>query len=368
MKIIMTGGGTGGHIYPAIAIANKIKEKCSDAEILFVGTKKGLESELVPKNGYPIEFVTVSGFNRKNLLKNFKTARDLMKGNREANAIIKAFKPDIVIGTGGYVCGPVVRAAHKLGCLTFIHEQNAFPGMTNKLLEKYVEKVFLAFGDAAKYFKQKEKLMVTGNPVRKVFYYANPAAAKKALGIDENEFTVLSFGGSRGAAKLNEIMMDLFEKFNGAEGIRLYFVTGKYYNKSIMEELAAKNIEVAENVTVMEYIDHMEKYLPAADVIISRSGALAVSEITVSGRASILIPSPNVTGNHQYFNARSVSDVGGAILIEEKDLTADLLYEKIMYLKENCDARRLMEENSRKAAPEDAAEIIAEYVLKVVSH
>ena len=363
MKVIMTGGGTGGHIYPAIAIANKIKEKCPEAEILFVGTKRGMEKELVPKSGYPLEFITVSGFNRKNLLKNFKTAADLLKGNREARSIIKSFKPDIVIGTGGYVCGPVVRAAKKLGCRTFIHEQNAYPGMTNKLLEKYVEKVFVAFADAKKYFKHPEKLMVTGNPVRKVFYDADSAEAKKELGLAENEFAILSFGGSLGALKLNQMMLELFEKFNGVEGIHLYFVTGKYYNKSVKEELAARGIEICDNVTVMEYIDHMEKYLPAADVIISRSGALAVSEITVAGRASIMVPSPNVTGNHQYFNAKSVADVGGAFLIEEKDLTAELLYEKIMYLKENEAARHAMEQNSRMAAPEDAAEIIADYVL-----
>lgn len=362
MKVIMTGGGTGGHIYPAIAIANEIKAREPETEILFVGTKRGLEKDLVPKNGYPIEFITVSGFNRKNLLKNFKTVADLMKGNHEARAIIKRFKPDVVIGTGGYVCGPVVRAAHKLGCRTFIHEQNAFPGMTNKLLEKHVEKVFIGFDAARKFFKNPEKLMFTGNPVRKVFYEADVAAARETLGIAPEEFVVLSFGGSQGALRINQTMMELLEKFNGQENVRLYFVTGKYYHESVKEEISKRGIELKDNVKIMEYIDSMDKYLPAADVIISRSGALTVSEITVCGKASIMIPSPNVTGNHQFHNAKSVADVGGAYLIEEKDLTPETIYEKIIYLRENPAIRKEMEANAKKAAPEDAAGIITDFI------
>ncbi len=364
MKVIMTGGGTGGHIYPAIAIANEIKSRKPEAEILFVGTMRGLEKDLVPKNNYPIEFITVSGFNRKNLLKNFKTLKDLMKGNKEAKDIIKRFKPDIVIGTGGYVCGPVVRAAHKLGCRTFIHEQNAFPGMTNKLLEKYVEKVFLGFEAAARFFKEQSKMMFVGNPVRKVFYEAGTEETRKALGINPEDFVILSFGGSQGALRLNQTMMELMDKFNGKEGIRLFFVTGKYYNESVKREIEARGIELKANVTLLEYIDCMEQYLPAADLIIARSGALTVSEITVCGRASIMIPSPNVTGNHQYHNAKSVADLGGTYLIEEKDLTAESVYEKIKFLKENPKAKEEMEKCAKMAAPEDAAGIITNFILK----
>ena len=182
MKVIMTGGGTGGHIYPAIAIADKIKERYPESQILFVGTKHGLEKKIVPENGYPIEFVTVAGFNRKNPLKNIEVMKKLREGSKQAKRLMKAFRPDLVIGTGGYVCGPVVRAAHKAGIKTYTHEQNAFPGMTNKLLEKYVEKVFLGFEEAQKYFKHREKHVVTGNPVRKAFFEADKKKSRQKLG------------------------------------------------------------------------------------------------------------------------------------------------------------------------------------------
>ena len=197
MKVIMTGGGTGGHIYPAIAIADKIKERDPEAEILFVGTEKGLERELVPRSGYPIRFITVSGFNRKNMLKNIKVAKDLAKGSRQAKAILKEFMPDVVIGTGGYVCGPMVRAAHKKGIRTFVHEQNAFPGVTNKILEKYVDKVFISFEAAGEHFVHKEKLEITGNPVRKVFFEGDRPVCRKTLGLKPGDFALLCFGGSR---------------------------------------------------------------------------------------------------------------------------------------------------------------------------
>lgn len=363
MRVIMTGGGTGGHIYPAIAIADKIKELDGTAEILFVGTRRGLEKTLVPKNGYDIEFITVSGFNRKNLLKNFKTLKDLAKGSGEAKKIIRSFKPDVVIGTGGYVCGPVVRAAHKLGAATYIHEQNAFPGMTNKLLEKYVNKVFISFDEARGYFKDQSKLEMSGNPVRKSFYEADRRAARRQLGIAEDAFVVLSFGGSQGAGKINEMMLANIERLLELPNTQTVFATGSYYYDEVVKSLEEKGVLNADSLRVMKYIDNMDAYLAAADAVISRAGALTVSEITVCGRAAILIPSPNVTGNHQYHNAKSVADKGGAFLIEEKDVTADAIFERLAELKENGGLRRDMERCSREAAPADAASIIAEYVL-----
>lgn len=359
----MTGGGTGGHIYPAIAIAKALQKIDHNVEILFVGTKRGLEKELVPKNGYDIELITVSGFNRKNLLKNFKTLKDLAKGNREAKKIIKNFKPDVVIGTGGYVCGPVVRAASKMGIKTFIHEQNAFPGMTNKLLEKYVEKVFISFEPARQYFKDSEKLILTGNPVRREFYEVNKKTAREKLDLELDKFIIMAFGGSQGAKNINNISLELLKKINGTENIAFIFVTGKFYHDSIKEMIAEEKIEVQSNIRILEYIDDMASYLGASDVIISRSGALAVSEITVCGKPSILIPSPNVTGNHQYFNAKSVEETGGAFLIEEKNLNFDIVYEKINLLLNDEKLRTDMSNNCKSAAPKDAAKIIAEYVF-----
>lgn len=362
MKVIMTGGGTGGHIYPAIAIAEKIREKNPEAEILFVGTKRGLEKDLVPQNGYPIKFITVSGFNRRNMLKNVKVVKDLLKGNKEAKKIIKDFNPDIVIGTGGYVCGPVVRAAHKLGIKTFIHEQNAFPGMTNKMLEKYVDHVFISFTDAEKYFKHKDKLVLSGNPVRQAFFNADKMNSRSFIGESENNFVILCFGGSQGAGKINDVMLEVAESLNGVKDISLYFVTGNAYYDNITKTMNDKGLTSGGNIHIKKYINNMQDYLSAADLVISRSGALTVSEITVCGKASVLIPSPNVTGNHQFHNAKAVADKGGAVIIEEKDLTAESLLKVISNFKSNPEKLKDMELASLKTAPSDATKIIYEHL------
>ena len=364
MRVIMTGGGTGGHIYPAIAIADKIKEMRPDAEIIFAGTKKGLEHTLVPKNGYDISYITVSGFDRKNLLRNVKTLSDLAKGMKESKELIKEFKPDVVIGTGGYVCGPVVKTAAKMGVRTFVHEQNAFPGVTNKMLEPYVEKVFLGFEEAGKYFKHKEKHITVGNPVRKSFFTKTKEEARRTLGIGEDEFVVLSFGGSRGAGRINRSIMSVMDKIASEKDTRLFFGTGELYYDSIIHELEEKGITPGDNIKIMRYIDDMDNHLMASDVVISRSGALSVAEIAVCGKCAVFIPSPNVTGNHQYYNAKAIEDEGGAFLIEEKDLDDDLLAEKILWLKNNEDELKKMGENSRKCAFTDSAEIIYNHIFR----
>lgn len=362
MRVILTGGGTGGHIYPAIAIADKIKRKNPEAEILFVGTEKGMEKELVPNNGYPIKFITVSGFNRKKPWKNVKTAMDLLKGNRQARKIIESFKPDLVIGTGGYVCGPVVRAAYKKGIKTYIHEQNAFPGVTNKLLEKYVDKVFISFEESKKYFKQPEKLVVTGNPIRKSFLTCGIANYREKLGIQSNDFVVLCFGGSRGAEKINSTMSSVIEVVNGAADIKIYFITGKIHYENLLNRFKEKGISLSDNITIMPYADNIHEYIFSSDLVISRSGALTVSEITACGKASILIPSPNVTGNHQYFNAKVVADKGGAVIIEEKDLTDEKLIGTIMRLKSNKQQLNKMSAASAAAGRVDSVDVIYDHL------
>jgi UDP-N-acetylglucosamine--N-acetylmuramyl-(pentapeptide) pyrophosphoryl-undecaprenol N-acetylglucosamine transferase len=362
MKIIMTGGGTGGHIYPAIAIADKIRRKHPEAEVLFIGTERGMEKDLVPKSGYDIRFITVSGFNRKKLWKNFKTAIDLAKGNLQANKIINEFKPDLVIGTGGYVCGPVVRAAHKKGIKTFIHEQNAFPGVTNKLLEKYVDKVFVSFEESKDYFKDQNKLIVTGNPIRKSFLTCQMGNSREKLGIKPSEFVLLCFGGSLGAGKINSTMIHVLEAFRGIPDARLFFITGRNYYQKVLESVEERGIALSDNIKLLEYVDNMHEYLSASDLVISRAGALTVSEITACGKASILIPSPNVTGNHQYFNARVVADKGGAVILEEKDLTDEKLLGTIMRLKNNKEALNSMSEASGKAGRLDAADVIYDHL------
>ncbi len=343
MKVIMTGGGTGGHIYPAIAIADEIKSRHPDAEIIFVGTERGMEKDIVPKAGYPVKFITVSGLNRKNPIKLIKTLKDLNHGLHEAKQIIKEFKPDLVIGTGGYVCGPVMKTAAGMGIKTYIHEQNAFPGLTNKLLSRGAERVFVAFDDAKKYFKTKKEPVTVGNPVRHAFTEVDRQAARESLGVKEDEFMVLSFGGSLGAQRINDEMTVAAERLRDRAGLRIFFVTGRRYYSSIMENADKTNARV----TYLQYIDDMPKYLNACDLAITRSGALTVSEITACGRASVMIPSPYVTNNHQYYNAKVVADRGGAILIEEKDLTNGEVADEIEQLMND---RQILEKMEKASA------------------
>lgn len=359
MKVIMTGGGTGGHIYPAIAIADKIKERYPGSEILFVGTERGLEKTIVPDNGYPIEFITVAGFNRKNPLKNIEVMKKLRKGSKQAKQLMKDFQPDVVIGTGGYVCGPVVRAAHKAGIKTYTHEQNAFPGVTNKLLENYVEKVFLGFPEAQKYFKHREKHVLAGNPVRKAFFEADGKKSREKLGFAQDDFILLVFGGSQGAGRINKAMLRVIEAMNGMEGVQICMATGKRYYDAILGALVDEmGLKLADNIHILEYISNMDEYLSASDLVISRSGALTVAEVTVCGKAAIFIPSPMVTGNHQYYNARAVADHGGALIVEEKDMDNEQLIAQILKLKNDPQLLAEMGHKSKECAPVDAVDII----------
>jgi UDP-N-acetylglucosamine--N-acetylmuramyl-(pentapeptide) pyrophosphoryl-undecaprenol N-acetylglucosamine transferase len=358
MRAIVTGGGTGGHIYPALAIADKIKEKDSNAEILYVGNDIGLEKDIVPGSGYPMELVSAKWLDRSNIFKIFDTGFTTMKGIRQSMKIMKKFKPDVVIGTGGFVCVPVIYAGHKYGARCYLHEQNAYPGVANKTLEKFVEKVFMGFPEAAHYFKEPQKHVVTGNPVRSRFAGVNREAAREKLGLDRDDFVVFSFGGSQGAQKINEVVFDLMKYMNGQAGKVLFFGTGSQYYDDILKRIKTENIELGDNIRIESYINNMEDYLGASDLIISRAGALSVAETCTCGRAAILVPSPNVTGNHQYFNAKSVADRGGAVLIEEKDLTGEGLIEEVKKLEADPEMLRKMGEASLKCAPADATDLI----------
>ena len=364
MRVIVTGGGSGGHIYPAIAIADKIKEKEPESEILYIGNDIGLEKDIVPQTGYPMELVSAKWLDRRNILKIFDTGFSTMRGIRQAYKIMKKFKPDAVIGTGGFVCVPVMYAGHKYGAKCYLHEQNAFPGVANKTLEKFADKVFLGFPEASHYFHQPEKHIVVGNPVRRRFYDIDKIAAREKLGIPQNDFTVFSFGGSQGAEKINEVAFELMEAVNGHDGVSFIFGTGSQYYDEVLEKAESRGIEIRDNIRVKSYINDMESYLGAADIIISRAGALSVAETTVCGKASILIPSPNVTGNHQFFNAKSVADRGGAVLIEEKDLNPEGLLAEVMRLKNNPEILEKMSRASKACAPLSATELIYSEIKK----
>lgn len=363
MRIIMTGGGTGGHIYPAVAIADEFRKKDKETEVLFVGAEIGMEGDLVPKCGYDIKLLPVDGFNRKKLLKNFAVLKKLHVSNKKAKEIIGDFKPDIVIGTGGYASAPVIKTAQKMGIPTYIHEQNAFPGVSNKVQEKGARKVFLGFEAASKHFRYPEKHVAVGNPVRDDFIKADRKASRAALGLKPDDFALLAFGGSQGAGRINKAMIEVIEAMNGVEDFKIFLGTGSYYYDVIIKEFKAKGIVLKDNIKLLEYIDDMPKYLSAADLLVSRSGALTVAEVTVCGVPAIFIPSPNVTGNHQYFNAEAVADKGGAIILEEARLDDNKLLSVIQSLKSNSELLKQMAEKSAECALPEAVDEIYKNII-----
>ncbi|MGN1334777.1 MAG: undecaprenyldiphospho-muramoylpentapeptide beta-N-acetylglucosaminyltransferase [Anaerovoracaceae bacterium] len=358
MRVIVTGGGTGGHIYPAIAIADKFREMDPDGAILYVGNDEGIEKDIVPKAGYELALVDARWLNKSNLWQLVKTGARVTKGILEASRVVRKFKPDVVIGTGGYVCFPVILASKMYGAATFLHEQNAYPGLANRTLERYADRVFLGFKDAEKYFRKPSKCIESGNPVRKSFFTLDRKQARKKLGFNDDDFIVFSFGGSLGAEKINEVAFELMQTLNGHDGMSMVFGTGKWYYKDIIKKAEERGIDIKKNIHIKDYIEDMGNYLAACDLTISRAGALSVAEITVCGKAAVLIPSPNVTGNHQYYNAKAVADRGGAVLIEEKDLTAERLICEVMHLKNNPELFHRMERASRDCAPDKALDII----------
>ena len=364
MKVIMTCGGTGGHIYPALAIADTIKEHHPEAEIMFIGTPKGMENRIVPANGYPIESVPASGIKRKQIWKNFKTVKDAVQGYNKAKKIIKAFGPDLVFGTGGYVCGPVVRAASSLGIRTAIHEQNAFPGVTNKMLAGKADEIFLSFEESRKYFKDGGSIHMVGNPLRKGFVLGDRQKARENLGVGPDEMVILCFGGSLGAPRINRVMLHLIDLYNGAEDVSVFFAPGKRHYDEVMKTLEEKPYKLDKNIRIYDYIENMPDYMVAADVIIGRAGALSLAEITACGKAALLIPSPYVSENHQFHNAKVLADRGAAFLFEEKDLTDEKAAEAIESLRKDRGLLEKMGENSASLAMTAAAEEIYEGIKK----
>lgn len=366
MKVILCGGGTSGHVNPALNIAKTIQNRCPDAEIMFIGTKRGIESTLVPKFGYKIDFVEVSGFSRKLTLKNIKAAWHALTSVSEAKKIIKKFKPDLVIGTGGYVSWPTVKAASKLGIPTLIHEQNAFPGITTKMLSKFASKVCISFAGSEKFFDESvhEKLVLTGNPV--IVDGITRAEARKKLGLSENEPYVLSYGGSMGADKINELSFELMEALTVPQKIRHTHAIGRVGLQKFTAIANEKGLLKQPNLLIDEYIYDMPIHQAAADVIICRAGAMTLSELAIRGRASVLIPSPHVTEDHQYKNARLIADAGAAVVFRESEISPKLLVDTVSELLSNPNKRKRMEESVKNFAMPDSVERIVDEALALV--
>ena len=363
MKVLLAGGGTGGHVYPAIAIANKIKEHNPDCEILFVGTKNGIESEIVPKAGFELKTVTVQGFKRKIDFDNVKRVFKLCKGLEQSRRIVKKYKPDIVIGTGGYVSGPVLFNAAMSKKVTIVHEQNSFPGVTNKILSKVATKVLTSFEDSHKRFPEKsqDKLVLTGNPVRKEILQARKYISRKNLGISEDKKMVLCYGGSGGSEEINDAMRLVIENMV-KEDVAFIFATGKVYYEEFIESI--KDIELKPYQRVMPYLDNMADGLAASDIVIGSAGAISLAEITALGKPSIIIPKAYTAENHQEYNAKSIEAQGAGIAILEKDLTPQSLNEAVFKLLGDKELLIDMANNAKKIGKPEAIDLIYNEIMK----
>lgn len=367
MKYLISGGGTGGHIYPALAIANEIKLKDKNADILYVGTEKSLESELVPKEGIKFKSIRVKGMPRKLNKDSFIALKELLIGLNQANKIIREFKPDIVIGTGGYVSGPIVYRANKNKVPTVIHEQNAFPGITNKILSRYVDKVAVTFQEAEKYFKFPERVVLTGNPIRREVLSIDKEKAYRDLSIDKNIPMVLSFGGSGGQKKLNDAIIQTIKDNELNKNLQIIHITGNRLYDDFMNELSRNNIKLSKNVRVLPYLYEMPQALNIADLVITSAGAITMAEISAIGVPSIIIPKSYTAENHQEYNAKAFEKAKASIVILEKELKEDILNKTIYELLEDKTKLEDMSKNSKKLGNANATIKIVEIIEDLLS-
>ncbi len=342
MKIVFCGGGTMGHISPALAVAEYIRKHEENADVLFVGRKDGDENKYVKQCGIDVYEIEIYGIQRKLTLQNISNIICAMKAQLKSKQILRKFNPDVVVGTGGYVSWPVLKSAQQLKIPTLIHESNAVPGMVTKLLSKKCDKVLLNLKGSEKNFSDSSNIRIVGNPVREDFLKFNRISSRKTLGIKNNEKFILSFGGSGGSEKMNRVIIETMNNISRkTDNVRHTHATGKRYYKNF-KNLLEIEAQKSGKFQVVPYIENMPLYLSAADIVISRCGAMSLSEICATKIPSILIPSPNVTGNHQYENAKLISEAGGSILIEEVNLTVNTLSDSIFKLLKNEELRRKM--------------------------
>lgn len=369
MKIVFTCGGSAGHVNPALAVAQVFQRKHPDCEILFIGAERGMEQRLVEQAGYPIEKVTVSTFERawtwKVIKHNVKSVFKVPVGQHQAAAILKRFKPDLVVGTGGYASFPAVREAARRGIPSAIHESNAFPGLTTRALSDKVDLVMVGFPEAAAYYENAKKVAVTGTPVRGEFFSLNREEARQALGLTDHQPLVTSFWGSQGAGHMSELTVDLVERWAG-EGRRFHYIhsAGRDYER-MSGQLSQRGVAVSAS-EVRPYIDNMPTVMAAADLVICRAGASTLGELTALGKPAILVPSPFVAANHQYKNAKVLADRGGALLLEEKDCSGAVLYEKAMELLADGNRRAAMSRALKELSTPSAAEDIYHELTKIL--
>ena len=366
MKILFAGGGTAGHINPALAVAGFIKEKHPDAEISYIGTATKLEAKLVPEKGYDFYTIDVAGFQRSispsGIIKNISAVKKAVTASADSKKLIMKINPDVVIGTGGYVSGPVLKTAQKLGYKTAIHEQNAFPGVTTKMLAPNANVIMLAMPEAKKHLKLKKIPVITGNPIRSELLRITREEARKKLALDDRPL-ILSFGGSLGAQKINEAVSELIKWHNGTGKFYHIHATGKMGYEDMKSTL--ENETISKEIDIREYIDDMDICMAAADLVICRAGAITLGELQACGKPAILIPSPYVAENHQFHNAMTLKKAGAAEIIEEKDLNGDSLIKSVEMLIENKPKLEAMSVSAKNSAIIDANERIYREIMAI---
>ena len=363
-RVIVSGGGTGGHIFPAISIANAIKKRWPESEILFVGAEDRMEMERVPAAGYNIVGLPVAGFDRKNPLKNVAVGMKLLRSMKKARIIVSDFKPDVAVGVGGYASGPILRAAAAKGVPTLIQEQNSYAGVTNRMLAKQASIICVAYDGMEKFFP-KEKIVLTGNPCRQdlVISEENRREGYAFFGLDPEKKTILMVGGSLGARTLNESIVKSFSALIGNDDVQVIWQCGKYYY-SDMQQLQAEG-KVPGNVRLFDFVTRMEYAYSVADLVISRAGAGSISEFSLLQKAVILVPSPNVAEDHQTMNARALVDKDAAVMVSDQ-LAPDILLDVALALVQNDEQLRRLRENIGKLAQHDSAERIVDEIAKLI--
>lgn len=362
MKILFTCGGTAGHVNPAVALAQMFQARNPGCEVLFVGADGGMETRLVPKEGYPIETVTITNFRRSfspaAIGHNFKTLLNMNKSKKQANAILDRFQPDLVVGTGGYASYPVVNAAAARGIPTAVHESNAVPGLTTKALSKVVDVVMVGFEESRNHYDDPSKVVVTGTPVRSDFFQYTRKEARAKLGLTDDRPLVLSVWGSLGAEEMNRQIVDFISR-ECADGEPFHHIhgAGRDY-QTVCQALKAKGVKTGASIDVREYIYDMPVVMAAADLVLCRAGASTISELTAIAKPSILVPSPNVVADHQTKNARVLEGAGGAVLLPESESSGEKLYQVAASILNDKEKREAMSAALRAMAVADAAEQI----------
>jgi UDP-N-acetylglucosamine--N-acetylmuramyl-(pentapeptide) pyrophosphoryl-undecaprenol N-acetylglucosamine transferase len=364
LRIIISGGGTGGHIFPAVSIANAIKAKHPDADILFVGAQGRMEMQRVPAAGYPIKGLPICGFDRKNLLRNIKVLFKIWKSQRMASQILKEFKPMVAVGVGGYASGPTLNKAAAMGIPCLIQEQNSYAGVTNKLLAKKAEKICVAYEGMERFFPA-EKIIMTGNPVRQNVLESklSQEEARKSFGLDAQKKIILLVGGSLGARTINESVLQHLDLIK-TSGIQYIWQTGKYYHTAILEQLKKYEEENLPMLKVTDFISDMGAAYKAADLIISRAGASSISEFCLIGKPVILVPSPNVAEDHQTKNAMALVNKEAALYVKDAEAPATLLTLAVDTINDDQKLAKLSE-NILKLGLRNSADIIADEVIKL---